>query len=324
MCDMWGLVKYFVPFLGSEEIKLNNNKYTVVKELGRGGFSNVYLVEKNGSKKDLYALKRVALSSAKKEKERALKEVEIFQKHKGHKHFLQMYDYEVVHSAGIEELLVLLDYYPLGTLADLTQKMEAEGKNLAEDVILNIFLGVCVAVKQLHNSSPPLAHRDLKPHNVLLGPNNHPVLTDFGSVTNARFTKKELKKMKTFLQEEANETTTESYCPPELYSFGGVLDDITLDERVDIWSLGCLLYAAAFHLNPFDREVMRGGSYRMAINNGKITIPSDSPYSEAFHSLIRSMIIVDASERPFIDEVIENTSKLLNAEAPDSDSFDSD
>ena len=41
--------------------------------------------------------------------------------------------------------------------------------------------------------------------------------------------------MKTFLQEEANETTTESYCPPELYSFGGILEDTTIDERVDIW-----------------------------------------------------------------------------------------
>jgi serine/threonine protein kinase len=172
-----------------------------------------------------------------------------------------------------------------------------------------------------------------QPHNVLLGPNHHPVLTDFGSVSPARFTKKELKKMKTFLQEEANETTTESYCPPELFSFGGVLDDITIDERVDIWvlylisieltfkSLGCLLYAAAFHLNPFDREVMRGGSYRMAINNGKITIPNDSPYTESFHSLIRSMIIVDAAERPFIGQVISHTAKLLD---PSIDDFDSD
>lgn len=41
--------------------------------------------------------------------------------------------------------------------------------------------------------------------------------------------------MKGTLQEEANETTTESYCPPELFSFGGILDDVTLDERVDIW-----------------------------------------------------------------------------------------
>lgn len=58
----------------------------------------------------------------------------------------------------------------------------------------------------------------------------------------------------------------------------------------------------------------------MAINNGKITFPTDSPYSEAFHSLIRSMIIVDASERPFIGDVIAKTAKLLNTSVDEFDS----
>jgi serine/threonine protein kinase len=69
MCDVWGLVGYFLPFLSSDNIKLKGKKYAIRKELGRGGFSNVYLVEKDGSKKELYALKRVALSAGKKEKE---------------------------------------------------------------------------------------------------------------------------------------------------------------------------------------------------------------------------------------------------------------
>lgn len=86
-----------------------------------------------------------------------------------------MHDYEVTRdSDGNEELLVLLDFYPVsfwaffvlqskkGTLADLIKKMEAEGKHIAEDVILKVFLGVCTAVRELHSSTPPLAHRDLK------------------------------------------------------------------------------------------------------------------------------------------------------------------
>lgn len=43
-----------------------------------------------------------------------MKEVEIFQKHKGHPHILVMHDYEVVKEAdGTEELLVLLDFFPV-------------------------------------------------------------------------------------------------------------------------------------------------------------------------------------------------------------------
>jgi len=123
--------------------------------------------------------------------------------------------------------------------------------------------------------------------------------------------------MKQFLLAEANETTTESYCPPELYSFGGVLEDITLDERVDIWSLGCMLYAGAFYMNPFDKEVLRGGNFRLAINNGKIEFPKDSPYSDEFHELIKSMIVVDASDRPFVGDVITRVSTMLGLEGSD-------
>jgi len=57
----------------------------------------------------------------------------------------------------------------------------------------------------------------------------------------------------------------------------------------------------------------------MAINNGKITIPSDSPYSDDFHSLIRSMIVVDAAQRPFIGDVISNTMKLLGHKEHDQE-----
>lgn len=54
--------------------------------------------------------------------QRALKEVEIFQKHKGHAHFLLMHDHEVVRSKdGTEELLVLLDYYPVRHLSLLPE-----------------------------------------------------------------------------------------------------------------------------------------------------------------------------------------------------------
>lgn len=51
----------------------------------------------------------------------------------------------------------------------------------------------------------------------------------------------------------------------------------------------------------------------MAIHNGKVSFPTDSPYSKEFHALIMSLIVVDASDRPFIDEVIIKTSGLLKS-----------
>jgi serine/threonine protein kinase len=76
----------------------------------------------------------------------------------------------------------------------------AAGRPFRESVLLRLFLGVCAAVRELHAAQPaPLAHRDIKPHNVLMEERGRrrrkgdeeeeelvPVLMDLGSVAPAR------------------------------------------------------------------------------------------------------------------------------------------
>ena len=62
--------------------------------------------------------------------------------------------------------------------------------------MLQLFKGVCLAVREMHHSSPPLAHRDLKLGNVLLAEHDAPVLMDFGSADKVFFLKKKRKKRK--------------------------------------------------------------------------------------------------------------------------------
>lgn len=71
------------------------------------------------------------------------------------------------------------------------------------------------------------------------------MLIDFGSAGEAVISSKTIVEKKSQLQEEANETTTESYCPPELYFLGGVLEDNVVDQRVDIWVCQCLISRSA-------------------------------------------------------------------------------
>lgn len=118
------------------------------------------------------------------------------------------------------------------------------------------------------------------------------------------------------LQQVANETTTESYCAPELMSVGGTFQDETVDTRVDIWSLGCCLYAGAFKMNPFDNEVSRGGSLKLAINNAKFSFPSKHPYSKGLIQLITSLVVREPSKRPLIDSVISVIQTLLTGGNP--------
>lgn len=52
------------------------------------------------------------------------------------------------------------------------------------------------------------------------------------------------------------------YRPPELYEppVRG-----TLDSRVDVWALGCMLYFMMMRVNPFERQCLQGASLVLAV-----------------------------------------------------------
>lgn len=86
------------------------------------------------------------------------------------------------------------------------------------------------------------------------------------------------------------------YRAPELFD---VKTGRTLDEKVDIWSLGCTLYAVAYGFSPFETE---GSSVAMAVLSGRYRHPS-SGYSERLTKLIDAMLVLDPAQRPDIQKV---------------------
>jgi serine/threonine protein kinase len=92
-----------------------------------------------------------------------------------------------------------------------------------------------------------------------------------------------------------------------LPSFRKVKTGITLTEAVDIWSLGCTLFAMAYSTSPFEtaQQSEHGGSIAMAALGGKYSFPDgeNGRYSEGFKEIIRRCLQVKTQERADIDEV---------------------
>ncbi|KAI0359996.1 Pkinase-domain-containing protein [Trametes cingulata] len=156
----------------------------------------------------------------------------------------------------------------------------------------------------------PYAHRDLKPGNIMISDDNQPILMDFGSTMKARI-KIENRSQALLQQDIAAEQSTMAYRAPELFD---VKTGVTLDEKVDIWSLGCTLYALAYSHSPFEnmQTTEQGGSIAMAVMGAQYKHPS-SAYSQGLKNLIDSMLKVNPQERPDIHEVIRMTDEVLRS-----------
>ncbi|KAH7930166.1 protein kinase [Leucogyrophana mollusca] len=155
----------------------------------------------------------------------------------------------------------------------------------------------------------PYAHRDLKPGNVMIADDGvTPILMDFGSTVKARVPI-ENRSQALLQQDIAAEQSTMAYRAPELFD---VKTGVTLDEKVDIWSLGCTLFALAYSHSPFEntQTTEQGGSIAMAVLNAQYKHPS-SAYSQGLKNLIDSMLKVNPKDRPDINQVIQAADRVL-------------
>jgi Tol biopolymer transport system component len=159
---------------------------------------------------------------------------------------------------------------------DLKQRMKRLGKLPEQDVIL-IGTAICDALNYLHNLTPPVIHRDIKPGNIKITPTGQVFLVDFG--------------LAKVVQGSQQTTTgarglTPGYSPPEQYG------SARTDERSDIYSLSATLYAALTGSPPED-------GLAVAINQAALTKVRDRnpKTSRPLSAVIEKGLEVQAEDR---------------------------
>ncbi|KAE8537969.1 hypothetical protein D1P53_006036 [Cryptococcus gattii VGV] len=320
-------------------LKINGRSYKIEKLLGEGGFSFVYLIRDLSSDR-LYALKKILITSGQEGVKEAMREVEAYRRFR-HPNIIRILDSAVVQDeSGDGKIIYLfLPYYSKGNLQDAMANASVTGQRMPERKLLELFHGTCLAVKAMHQyrlpnisaSYPPTredeplvgetvfdhdeelteedrgelvpyAHRDIKPANIMISDEDEPILMDFGSTIKARI-KIETRQQALLEQDIASEHSSMPYRAPELFD---VKTNKTLNEKCDIWSLGCTLYAVAYGHSPFEVD---GQSIAMAVGSGRYR--HGTGYSQDFVQLIDSMLVVDPEQRPDIQKVIEMIENIL-------------
>ncbi len=203
-------------------------RYTIERELGRGGMATVYLAH------DLRHDRPVALKVLRPElaaaigPERFLREIQIAAR-LTHPHILPLHD-----SGEADGFLYYVMPYIEGE--SLRDRLSRE-KQLPLDDALQIGQEVADALSYAH--SRDVVHRDIKPENILLEA-GHAVVTDFGIARAITAAGSEQ------LTETGMAVGTPAYMSPE-QSAGSR----ELDGRSDIYSLGCVLYEMLAGHPPF-------------------------------------------------------------------------
>ncbi len=231
-----GTVRFLAERMRDQFGAAVSDRYVLDREVGRGGASVVYLAQ------DAKHARQVAIKVLRPElaaslgTDRFLREIEISAQ-LSHPHILPLYDSG--ESAGF-----LYYVMPFVSGESLRQRLRRE-QRLPLDEALHVLAEVADALTYAHGRG--VLHRDIKPENILLD-SGHALVTDFGIARAISAAGED----RVTLPGVA--IGTPAYMSPEQASGESV------DERSDVYALGCVLYEMLAgeppHQGPTARSIL--------------------------------------------------------------------
>jgi len=203
---------------------LLKQRYRILGQVGKGGFSAVYKVEDSQFGNRLLAVKEMSQSGLSPqeiiEAADAFKQEALLLAGLQHPHLPRVYD----HFSEAGRWYFVMDFIEGETLEEYLNN--AKGKRLPIEQVLQIGIDLCGVVGYLHTRQPTIIFRDLKPANIILTPEGHLYLIDFGIARH-------------FKPGQSKDTIafgSPGYAAPEQYG------NTQSTPRADIYSLGATLH----------------------------------------------------------------------------------
>ena len=253
-----------------------DNHYTLIRQLGQGGFSEVWLAHDSYMDLDvaikIYAPGQCMDPNSIDEFRREI--TGVFQLN--HPNLL------CPKHLGIWEKMpyLIMAYCPAGSCVKCVG-------NMTEEEIWHLIRDVAAGLAYLHEKD--IVHQDIKPDNILLDIEGNYLITDFGISTRARST------LRKSVMSTTNSAGTLAYMGPERFS-----TQPAPTKASDIWSLGAMLYELLEGVTPFPPDF--GGSM---LNAGAAIPTINAPVSENLKQTIYKMLSKETWDRPTAATLVE-------------------
>lgn len=265
-------------------VTLDEYQYDYIKPLGHGGFGSVHLVRSRKYNQN-FAAKLIKQSRSHNVKA----EIDTLKK-LTRSYILKLYEY----FEDANYLYIILEYCPGGSLEEY---IKANGP-IPKHQLFRLCSCLLQALQLCHERN--IAHRDIKPGNILIDANYIPKLADFGL-------------SQSYIDEKMEST---SFAGSKLYMAPEIVSKTKYDPfSADIWALGLTFYYFAFGRLPWIESDEKG--IEMQIKIGAVDIPSRPCYEPEFISALKRMLNVSPKGRAKVDwllsiPIFQNTQTSIN------------
>ncbi|OIR57281.1 MAG: PLK protein kinase [Amphiamblys sp. WSBS2006] len=257
--------------------KDGENVYRVREHLGKGGFANVYRVERADGAE--FALKMIEKSEKTGLARKTQMEVEIHRK-------MEMAGVVGFHGYFETEkhFCILLELCDRLTLSG---RLKEKGR-LSETESKRYFRELAETVQEVHRRN--VIHRDLKLSNLLFGSDGKVKLCDFGLASVLRYKG----------DKRQGICGTPNYIAPEILgeNTGGY------GIEADLWSLGVLLFTFLAGAPPFQQPEIK--DIYQKIKKGVFSFPPGLRVTKEARSLVRGLLKVKPTERLTASQVLRH------------------
>ena len=208
--------------------KVLNNRYIAIRGIAAGGFGRVYLVYDVQLPGKMWALKEMHTRSRVPMVEKSFRVEAKLLSTIEHQKIPGISDFFIEENS----LYLVMDYVKGITLTEVLRNLKKD-EYLPEEKVIEWALSICSVLEYLHNLPNPIIFRDLKPSNIMVTPEGHVKLIDFGIA-------------RIFEEEKYNDTDillTEGYAPQEQWLGRS-------EPASDIYALGVTLYHLLTKIHP--------------------------------------------------------------------------